>query len=126
MPGTAGTPAPRFAELAARSNFSFLDGTSHPEELVATAHALGYAGLGLCDLNGLAGVVRGHVAAKEAGLPYSVGCRLRLVDGSEWLAWPTCRNSYGRLTRLLSHGRMEAPKGECRLAREDLLDACEG
>lgn len=54
-----------FAEPAARSNFSFLDGASHPAELVQTAAALGLAGLGLCDLNSLAGVVRGHVAAKE-------------------------------------------------------------
>jgi len=51
-----------FAELAARSNFSFLDGASHPEELAQTAQALGLAGLGICDLNSLAGVVRGHVA----------------------------------------------------------------
>ena len=74
-----------FAELGARSNFSFLDGASHPEELVQTAQALGLAGFGLCDLNSLAGVVRGHVAAKAAGLPFRVGCRLQLDDGSEWL-----------------------------------------
>jgi error-prone DNA polymerase len=76
-----------FAELAARSNFSFLDGASHPEELTQTAHALGLAGLGICDLNSLAGVVRGHVAAKAAGLAFRVGCRLQLDDGSEWLVW---------------------------------------
>jgi hypothetical protein len=52
-----------FAELGARSNFSFLDGASHPEELVETAQALGLAGLGICDTNSLAGVVRGDVAA---------------------------------------------------------------
>ena len=57
-----------FAELGARSNFSFLDGASHPEELVQTAQALGLTGLGICDPNSLAGVVRGHVAAKAAGL----------------------------------------------------------
>ena len=115
-----------FAELAARSNFSFLDGASHPEELVDTARALGLAGLGLCDTNSLAGVVRGHVAAREAGLPFAVGCRLRLLDGGEWLAWPTDRVSYGRLTALLSRGRMAAPKGECRLTQEDLFAAAEG
>ena len=65
-----------FAELAARSNFSFLDGASHPEELVRTAQALGLAGLGICDLNSLAGVVSGHVAAKAAGLAFRGGCRL--------------------------------------------------
>jgi error-prone DNA polymerase len=119
--------AAAFAELCARSNFSFLDGASHPQELVATAQALGLAGLGLCDTNSLAGVVRGHVAAREDGLPFVVGCRLVLhEDGSEWLVWPTGRASYGRLTALLSRGRMTAPKGECRIAREDLLASAEG
>jgi error-prone DNA polymerase len=115
-----------YAELAARSHFSFLDGASHPAELARTAAALGLAGIGLCDTNSLAGVVRGHVAAKEAGLRFAVGCRLVLSDGSEWLAWPTDRASYGRLTALLSHGRMRAPKGECALARGDLFEAAEG
>ena len=115
-----------FAELAARSNFSFLDGASHPEELVQTAQALGLAGLGICDLNSLAGVVRGHVAAKAAGLAFRVGCRLQLDDGSEWLAWPGSRAAYGRLTALLSRGRMHAPKGECRISRAAMLAAAEG
>ena len=115
-----------FAELAARSNFSFLDGASHPEELVQTAQALGLAGLGICDLNSLAGVVRGHVAAKAAGLPFRVGCRLQLDDGSEWFAWPGSRAAYGRLTALLSRGRMHAPKGECRISRVAMLAATEG
>ncbi|MFC7477983.1 error-prone DNA polymerase [Dankookia sp. GCM10030260] len=115
-----------FAELSARSNFSFLDGASHPEELVQTAKALGLAGLGICDLNSLAGVVRGHVAAKAVGLTFRVGCRLRLDDGSEWLAWPGSRVAYGRLTALLSRGRMHAPKGECRISRKALLAAAEG
>jgi DNA polymerase III alpha subunit len=115
-----------FAELAAHSNFSFLDGASHPWELAATAKALGYAGLGICDTNTLAGVVRGHVAAKEAGIPYAVGCRLVLDDGGEYLAWPTDRPSYGRLTQLLSQGRMSSPKGECRIAQGDLLAAADG
>jgi error-prone DNA polymerase len=115
-----------FAELGARSNFSFLDGASHPHELVETAASLGLAGLGICDTNSLAGVVRGHVAAREAGLKFAVGCRLVLRDGSAWLAWPTDRASYGRLTTLLSRGRMYAPKGECHLDFADLLAAAEG
>jgi error-prone DNA polymerase len=115
-----------FAELGAKSNFSFLDGASHPEELVQTAQALGLTGLGICDLNSLAGVVRGHVAAKAAGLPFRVGCRLRLDDGSEWLAWPGSRAAYGQLTALLSRGRMHAPKGECLISRAAMLAAAEG
>ena len=117
---------PAYAELGARSNFSFLDGASHPEELLETARVLGLAGLGLCDSNSLAGVVRGHVAAKAAGLRFVVGCRLVLQNGSTWLAWPTDRAAYGRLTALLSQGRMQAPKGECRVERDDLLAAAAG
>jgi error-prone DNA polymerase len=115
-----------FAELAARSNFSFLDGASHPEELAGTAQALGLAGLGICDTNSLAGVVRGHVAAKARGLPFLVGCRLLLEDGSEWLAWPSDRASYGRLTALLSRAGMQAAKGDCRIGRAAMLAAAEG
>jgi error-prone DNA polymerase len=114
-----------FAELCARSNFTLLDGASHPAELVATAAMLGHAGIGVCDTNSLAGVVRGHVAAKEVGLRFAVGARLMLHD-AEYFAWPTDRDSYGRLTRLLSLGRMRAPKGQCDITRAELLDHAEG
>ena len=117
---------PGYAELGARSNFSLLDGASHPAELVAQAKALGHAGIGICDGNSLAGVVRGHVAAKELGLPFVVGTRLQLADGAEYLAWPTDRASYGQLTTLLSRGRMRAPKGECDLTRDELLQHAQG
>ena len=120
------SPQPAYAELGMRSNFSFLDGASHPAELAQRAKALGLAGFGLCDQQGLAGAVRGHVAAKEAGLRYAVGSRLTLEDGAQYLVWPTDRASYGRLTTLLSRGRMAAPKGECHLAREAFYEAAEG
>jgi len=121
----AETP-PAYAELGMRSNFSFLDGASHPSELAQRARALGLAGFGLCDHQGLAGAVRGHVAAREAGLRFAVGSRLTLNDGAEYLVWPTDRAAYGRLTTLLSRGRMAAPKGECHIAREDFYAAAEG
>ena len=117
---------PAFAEVGARSNYSLLDGASHPAELVATAKTLGHAGIGVCDLNSLAGVVRAHVAAKEIGLRFVVGARLVLTDGAAYLAWPTDRDSYGRLTRLLSLGRMRAPKGACDIGRDDLIGHAEG
>src|SRR5215207_11676122 len=88
-----------FAELGARSNFSLLDGASHPEELVETASALGLAGLAVCDTNSLAGVVRAHAAAKRAGLRFTVGARLRLDDGAEYLVWPADRAAYGLWAR---------------------------
>lgn len=117
--------SPAYAELAARSNFSFLDGASHPHELVQQAKALGLAGIGICDTNTLGGVVRAHVAAK---LPFRVGCRLVLQDESVWLAWPADRAAYGRLTTLLSKGRMDptVTAGRCRIAREAMLAAAEG
>jgi error-prone DNA polymerase len=120
------SPAPAYAELGARSNFSFLDGASHPAELVATAAELGLAGIGICDTNSLAGVVRGHVAARKLGLRFAVGARLELLDGTRYLAWPTDRASHGRLTSLLSRGRLASGKGSCELRRPDLLAHAEG
>ncbi|NMJ42807.1 error-prone DNA polymerase [Roseomonas sp. JC162] len=118
--------APAFAELCARSNFSLLDGASHPAELVSKGADLDLAGIGICDTNTLAGVVQAHVAAKELGLPFAVGARVLVDDGAEYLVWPTDRAAYGRLTALLSRGRMLAPKGECRIGRADLIGAVQG
>ena len=115
-----------FAEVGARTNFTLLDGASHPAEMVATAASLGHAGIGVCDTNSLAGVVRAHVAAKDVGIRFILGARVVLDDGTEYLTWPTDRDSYGRLTRFLSLGRMRAPKGECQLTRIGLLDHAEG
>src|SRR5918997_4923423 len=124
--GSGGDRAAAFAELGARSNFSLLDGASHPEELVGTAAALGLAGLAVCDTNSLAGAVRAHVAAKRAGLRFAVGARLLLDDGAQYLVWPADRAGYGRLTRLLSLGRTRAHKGACAIDRDDLLAHAEG
>jgi error-prone DNA polymerase len=110
-----------FAELGALTNFSFLEGASHPHEIVATAKALGHAAIGVADRNAFAGVVRVHVAAREEGLRFVPGVRLCLTDGFDYLAWPTDRAAWGRLTRLLSAGRMAAPMGECRIDRAALV-----
>jgi error-prone DNA polymerase len=115
-----------FAELAALSNFSFLDGASHPQELVAAAKALGHAAIGIADHNSFAGLVRGTVVAEQANIQFVPGARVTLLDGYAYLAWPTDRTAYGRLSHLLSTGRMEAPKGECHVPRDALLAAAEG
>ena len=115
-----------FAELAALSNFSFLDGASHPQELVVAAKALGHTAIGIADHNSFAGLVRGTVAAEQAGVQFVPGARVTLLDGCTYLAWPTDRAAYGRLSHLLSTGRMEAPKGECHIPRDALLAAAEG
>ncbi|HEV2300584.1 MAG TPA: error-prone DNA polymerase [Stellaceae bacterium] len=115
-----------YAELQAASNFSFLRGASHPDELVLEAARLGHRAIALTDRNSLAGVVRAHQAAKELGLRLVVGCRVDLVDGASFLAFPQDRAAYGRLARLLTLGKRRAPKGECRLDYGDLLAHGEG
>ena len=123
---------PRFAELAAMTNFSFLRGASHPEEMVARAAELGLAGIGIADRNTLAGVVRAHVFAREnAGTMGATrvvpGARLAFDDGApDVLAYPKDRAAYGRLCRILTAGNLRAPKGECRLRLDDLGERGEG
>jgi len=115
-----------FAELAVASNFSFLRGASHPRELMAAAATLGLTAIGIADRNTLAGVVRAHSAAKEHGVRLVVGTRLVLEDGFETLCFPTDRTAYGRLARLLTRGNRRAPKGQCHLALDDVLEFREG
>jgi error-prone DNA polymerase len=123
---------PRFAELATTTNFSFLRGASHPEGLVAQAASLGLSGLGIADRNSLAGVVRAHVFAREnaesiGALRVVTGARLVFTDGTpDILAYPQDRAAYGRLCRLLTTGNLRAPKGECRLTLDDLLEYAQG
>jgi error-prone DNA polymerase len=117
-----------YAELAVTTNFSFLRGASHGAELVQRAAELGLSAIGVADRNTLAGVVRAHVAAKEARLKLLVGARLVPLEGPEILAYPMDRTAYGRLSRLLSDGKMkpDVPKGECHLTLENILAASEG
>ena len=110
-----------YVELQVTTNFGFLCGASHPEELAETAAALGHSAIAVTDRNTLAGVVRAHTAAKQAGIRAIVGCRLDLEDGLSLLAYPTDRAAYGRLSRLLTLGKRRAPKGECQLTRDDLF-----
>ncbi len=110
-----------YAELQAVSNFSFLRGASHAEELVEEAARLGLAAIGIADRNTLAGAVRAHMAAKRAGIRLLTGARLDLADGASLLCYPRDRAAYGRLCRLLTLGQRRAGKGECVLHREDLL-----
>ncbi|MBB4301325.1 error-prone DNA polymerase [Rhodobium orientis] len=127
-----------YAELAATSNFSFLRGASHPQELVAEALRLGHTGLGIADRNSVAGVVRAHGAFKDleaklqaktgrpVPLPFrlAVGSRLVFCDGTpEILAYPQNRTGWASLCRLLSLGKLRAEKGDCLIRIDDLLAA---
>lgn len=109
-----------YVELQVTSNFSFLRGASHPEELVAQAAALGYSAIAITDRNTLAGIVRGHVAAKKHGIRFIPGCRLDLQDGTSLLAYPVDRNGYGRLSTLLTTGNRRTEKGKCLLYKDDV------
>jgi error-prone DNA polymerase len=127
-----------YAELDARSNFSFLEGGSHPAELVEQAKALGLIAIGVADRNSLAGVVRAHAAAKTVGLRLLVGCRLVFNDGAALIVYPRDRAAYGRLCRLLSIGKSgvegwttdadepRIPKGECWLDFDQAVALGEG
>src|SRR4051812_34280526 len=117
-----------YAELDVTTNFSFLRGASHPDELVYTAAMLGCRAMAVTDLNTLAGVVRAYEAARKVkGFQLIVGARLAFNDGSpDLLAWPADRDAYARLSRLLTLGRRRAPKGECHLSLADFLDHREG
>src|SRR6202163_1381323 len=116
-----------YAEFAVTTNFSFLRGASHAEELVAGAKTLGMAGIGIADRNSVAGVVRAHQAAREAGLTFAPGARLVFADGTpDILAYPRDRAAWGRLTRLLSLGKRRAEKGDCILRVADLIEFSAG
>ena len=115
-----------YAELSVTTNFSFLRGASHAEELVLTAKQLGLTAVGVADRNTLAGVVRAHIAAKEAGLRLLIGARLVPTDGPELICYPTDRAAYGRLSRLLSDGKLRAEKGDCLITLDDILAHADG
>jgi error-prone DNA polymerase len=128
-----------FAELVTASNYSFLRGASHPADLVARALELGLAGIGIADRNTVAGVVRAHIALRDAhkaaaeiGVPppalrLVVGARLVFADGTpDIIAYPATRHGWGRLTRLLTLGNLRATKGDCTLHLADLIEHLDG
>jgi error-prone DNA polymerase len=115
-----------YVELGVSSPFSFLRGASDAIELVLAALSHGMDSIGIADRNTLAGVVRMHSACKGAGLKPLIGCRLDLTDAPSLLAYPIDREGYGRLSRLLSLGKMRAEKGACELSLSDVADHADG
>jgi error-prone DNA polymerase len=116
-----------YAEFAVTTNFSFLRGASHPEELVEQAKDFGLAAIGIADRNSVAGVVRAHVKAEAERFRIVPGARLVFADGTfDILAYPSDRPAWGRLTQLLSKGKLRAEKGDCILHLPDLLERIEG
>ena len=124
--GFARNPRAPFVELGLTTCFSFLRGASDAVDLAATAAGLGYDALGCADLNTMAGVVRLHTEATKANMRPVIGCRLQLVTGDAFLAYPVDRAAYGRLCTLLSKGKMHGVDGEwqakgvCDITLDDL------
>src|SRR6266478_5963976 len=117
--------AERYAELRCKTNFSFLEGASHPDELATRAVELGYSALAITDLNSLAGVVRAHVAAKTLGLKLLIGAEITPEDAPPVLLYAPDIKAYGRLSRLITRGRRSAEKGQSRLCLDDIAEHAE-
>jgi len=115
-----------YIELQVTTNFSFLRGASHPEEMVEAAAALGYSTIAITDHNTLAGIVRAHAAAKQCGVRVIPACRLDIIDGPSLLAYPTDQAAYARLSALLSLGNLRTEKGKCELYKADVYQHSEG
>jgi len=113
---------PAYTELHCLSNFTFLRGASHPEELVKRAAELGYSALAITDECSLAGIVRAHVAAKDCGLPLIIGTEIRLEDGPKLVLLACDREGYGNLSELITMGRRRSAKGRYSLSCTDLDD----
>ncbi|MCR6721544.1 MAG: error-prone DNA polymerase [Chitinophagaceae bacterium] len=110
-----------YTELQVTSNFSFLRGASHPEEMVEQAEVYGYSAIAITDCNTFAGIVRAHAAAKGKNIRVIPACRLQLLDGPSLLAYPCNREAYAALCELLTTGNLRAEKGKCFLYKADVF-----
>ncbi len=110
-----------YTELQTTTNFSFLRGASHPEEMVEQAVVLGYNAIGITDRNSFAGIVRAHTAAKKKGIRLLPACRLDLQDGPSLLAYPTNKEAYAQISALLTLGNLRATKGNCHIKKADVF-----
>ena len=115
-----------YTELQVTTNFSFLRGASHPEEMVEQAATYGYTSIAITDRNTFAGIVRGHVAAKKSGMRIIPACRLDLMDGPALLAFPTDVHAYAQISNLLTVGNLRTEKGKCLLYKADVYAHAKG
>jgi error-prone DNA polymerase len=113
---------PPYVPVWCKSNFSFLEGASHPHELVETAHRLGIPALALTDRDGIYGIVRAHVRARELGVQLIIGSQITIEDGSEILLLASNRCGYGQLCRLITRGRLRSPKGQCSVSWREIYE----
>ncbi len=115
-----------YAELFCVSNYSFLRGASHPDELIEAAKNHGYQAIALTDVDSLAGIVRAHVAAKDHKIHFIIGSEINTRDAGRVVLLATSRAAYGRLSRLITLGRRRGGKGTCHLNQADVASFSKG
>ena len=120
-----GSPHAAYAELHCLTNFTFLRGASHPEELVERASALGYTALAITDECSMAGVVKAHIAAKRCQLKLIIGNELTLEDGTKIILLAKNRQGYGELCHIITLARRRAKKGQYQVTLKDFKGSTE-
>ena len=115
-----------YVPLWCKTGYSFLEGASHPEELVKQCSEYGLSAMAVTDCDGVYGIVRAHVEAKQLGLHLIVGSQITVTDGSIVLLLCRNRQGYGNLCRLVTAGRLRSPKGECRVSWREIFSYAEG
>lgn len=115
-----------YIPLWCKSNFSFLEGASHPEELVEEAHRLGLPSIAITDIDGVYGIVRAHVRAKALGVQLIIGSQVTLADHSRLVLLVRDHVGYQNLCRIVSKGRLEHPKGSCAVSLGTVCKHAEG
>jgi error-prone DNA polymerase len=115
-----------YAPLWCKSNFSFLEGASHPDELVEEAHRLGLPAIAVTDRDGVYGIVRAHLKAKELGVDLIVGSEVTVEDGSTIVLLAASHEGYKNLCRLITRGRRASPKGSSRVSWRQICLHAEG
>jgi error-prone DNA polymerase len=115
-----------YVPLWCKSNFSFLDGASHPDELIEEAHGLGVRKLALTDRDGVYGAVRGHVCARKLGFQLILGAQITVEGSTSITLLARDREGYANLCRLITKGRLRSPKGESQVPWTEVCEHAPG
>lgn len=118
--------AANYVPLWCKSHYSFLEGASDPGELVEEAHRMGLPGLALTDRDGVYGVVRAHVRARELGFPLILGSQVSVSDGTQLILLAQSRAGWASLCRLISKGRLRSAKGSSQVRWEEVCEHAAG
>ena len=116
----------RYVPLWCKSTYAFLEGASHPDELIEEAHRLGIRSLALTDRDGVYGLVRAHKKAAELGVHLIAGSEVTLEDNSTIVLLATNRDGYTNLCRLITKGRLRSPKGVSQVRWEETCEHADG